>query len=147
MAQFTNKLIVAYFYRANGDPYTGLTPTIRIWQINPTGADTLIIGTPSGTVSNIDEPMTEVGDGFYKFNFTPYDYTKLYGIRMDGGNVPQIGVGRYGVAVNGSFYQDLSHALWQETLSDHTDVDTTGEALGNASTAGSPANPNQGGMA
>lgn len=134
----TSKLMVAYFQRSNGDPYAGLSPTIRIWEINPTGADTLVI---------TDAAMTEVGDGFYKYNFTSYDYTKTYGTRMDGGSVPQIGVGRYAVAVNSSFYLDIVDGTLDEPIADHLDPGSVGEAIDDASNAGSPANPPTGGMA
>ena len=133
----TSKLMIAYFQRSNGVPYTGLSPTIRIWEVSPAGADTLVINGGA---------MVEVGDGFYKYNFTSYDYTKTYATRMDAGNVPQIGTGQYAVAINSSFYQDIVDGAWNEPIVDHLDPGSTGEALDNASNAGAPANPPSGGM-
>lgn len=73
--------ITAFFCDA-GDPKTGLTPTIRIWAINvgSPGADSLVVG--GGSPSTF---MTEVGDGFYKFNFAAYNPRIDYNFRADAG--------------------------------------------------------------
>ncbi len=57
----------------SGTPQTGLTPTIRITDID---TDVLVI---------TDQPMTDKGDGLYGYLFTTYDSTKNYGGRVDAG--------------------------------------------------------------
>ena len=73
--------ITAFFCDA-GDPKTGLTPTIRIWAINvgSPGVDSLVVGGGSPQVF-----MTEVGDGFYKYNFPGYNPRIDYNFRADAG--------------------------------------------------------------
>jgi hypothetical protein len=62
------------FFTENGIPKTGLSPTIRI---RDTADNSLVI---------TDEPLTQVGDGFYSYDFTGYDDTLIYTIRVDGGS-------------------------------------------------------------
>jgi len=66
-------MIILCFLTESGAPKTGLSPTIRIRDLSD---NSLVI---------TDAAMTEVGDGFYKYNFTNFDKTKDYSIRMDGG--------------------------------------------------------------
>ena len=65
-------MLITTFFTEYGEPKTGLTPTISIWDI--TG--TLIIDNVS---------MTEIAGGFYKYDFSTYDDTVDYVIRADGG--------------------------------------------------------------
>lgn len=55
-----------------GVPETGLSATIRIRDLS----DNSLLVT--------DAAMAEVGDGWYKYNFTTYDANKDYAIRCDG---------------------------------------------------------------
>lgn len=87
------KTIVAFFTN-QGSPETGLTPTIRIWDI---GAGALVV---------TDEAMTELGDGFYHFSFAAYDENKDYAIRCDGGNTLD-DFERYVFAGNESYVEDI----------------------------------------
>jgi len=64
---------VTAFYTDEGVPKTGLSPTIRIRDLSN---NSLIV---------TDAVMSEVGDGFYKYDFTLYDASKEYVIRCDGG--------------------------------------------------------------
>ena len=66
---------ISSLFTSSGTPATGLSPTLRIWEVDP-GGDILIV---------TDDPMTEIGDGFYKYVFAAYDPTKDYLIRTDGG--------------------------------------------------------------
>jgi len=61
------------FFTDNGSPKTGLTPTIEIRR-----ADT-------GAVIVNWATMTEVGTGWYKYDFTSIDETLEYLITCDGG--------------------------------------------------------------
>ena len=89
------EIIISSFFQDAAGPRTGLTPTIRIYEVGTT-TNTLIVGTPCGTGSATDGVMTEVigcaspqeGDGGYKYIFTDalgYDTTKTYQIHVDGG--------------------------------------------------------------
>jgi hypothetical protein len=64
--------IIAFFTNS-GIPAAGLSPTIRIRRVS------------TGALLVTDAAMTEIGDGFYKYNFAAYDPTIDYAIRCDGG--------------------------------------------------------------
>jgi len=114
-----------------GVPATGLTPTVRIWEIDGI-LQTLIVGAPDGTGQNTDGNMIEIkgngspgtGDGFYTFLFdigVGYDQTKKYLIRADGGAIlPD--TDRYQIA-------DIEPNVFDEPMADHIIPDTTGETL------------------
>ena len=57
----------------NGVPKTGLTPTLRVRKLS----DNSLVVT--------DANMSEVGDGFYQYDFTTYTSLEDYTIRSDGG--------------------------------------------------------------
>ena len=84
----TEKLIISYFADGSGNPLTGLTPTVDIWEIT-SSTDTLVVN---------DASATEIGGGFYKYNFTSYDYTLRYAIKVDGGE--QLSAGRFAITIN-----------------------------------------------
>ena len=115
MTMFTSKLMSAFFTTSSGAPATGLSTTIDIWRVS------------DNTQVVTGDPMTEVGGGFYKYDFTSYDYTELYAVRFDG--TVTLGSRRYTPAWNTSFYQDTAFGNWEETASDHTTADTTGGLL------------------
>lgn len=110
--------IITSFFATNGAPALGLSPTIRIWTVSKTG-DTLIV---------TDEPLSEVGDGFYKYHFDNYDKDNDYAIRIDGGSGLRPGE-RYQVASNESFADDVTGSVWDESKIDHLQPGTFGEAL------------------
>lgn len=74
------KITVAYL-NDEGQPATGLTPTIRIREL---ATNTLVV---------TDAAMTEVGDGAYSYEFTAYDPAVDYSFRSDAGATL---VSRYG---------------------------------------------------
>jgi hypothetical protein len=82
-------MIITSFYTISGAPAIGLTPTIRIWEVQNL-TQTLVV-----PLSGPDPMMVEVGDGFYKFVFDSingYDVTKTYVARCDGGvSIPNPG--------------------------------------------------------
>lgn len=65
-------MIVSAFFTENGLPKTGLSATLRIRDLSD---DSLVV---------TDAAMSEVGDGFYKYDFSSYDSSKEYAIRCDG---------------------------------------------------------------
>lgn len=110
--------IITSFFATNGAPALGLLPTIRVWTVSKTG-DNLII---------TDEPLIEVGDGFYKYHFDTYDRELDYAIRIDGGS--QLNPGeRYQVASNESFMDDVTESVWDTPKTNHLQPGTFGEAL------------------
>jgi hypothetical protein len=66
--------VTAYFTK-DGVPAAGLSPTVKISLVDDGSVVT------SGT-------MSEVGDGFYKYDFFQYDRTKDYMIFCDGVDLP-----------------------------------------------------------
>ena len=69
-------MLIMVFFTASGVPKEGLSPIVRILKIDGT------------TIVN-DEAMTEIGSGFYKYDFTTYDEDEDYVIRADGTNTLQ----------------------------------------------------------
>ena len=64
---------ITVFFTANAVPSAGLSPTISIWKIN-------------GTQEVEDAAMTEIGGGFYVYDFTGYDQGEEYCMVADGGS-------------------------------------------------------------
>lgn len=117
-------MIINSFFTDSGAPKTGLSPTIRIWEVSA-GAHSIII---------TDDNMIEVGDGFYKYSFTTYDATKTYVIRSDGG----VGLAdgeRYEYAateelnVADASVNNIAAGVWDEPIMSHINVGSTGESL------------------
>jgi len=99
-------LQVLAFFTDTGVPKTGLTPTVRIRDISD---NTLII---------TDSTSSEVGDGWYKYDFVAYDSTKEYAIRFDGG--PTLSdTDRYTSGTNDSFAEDITDAVFEEQINKH----------------------------
>ncbi len=115
----------------NGLPKTGLSPTIRIWEVS--GAiQTLIVGVPSGTGQNTDGAMSEIGDGFYTFLFTDligYDPLKKYLIRTDGTATLQ-DTDRYQTGSIDPIEETIINGVWDEVISpDHLGTGSAGLIL------------------
>lgn len=66
-------MIITSFFTNQGVPATGLTPTIRIWELATGG---LVI---------TDAPLSEVGGGVYKYDFAGFDPLVNYEFRADAG--------------------------------------------------------------
>jgi len=106
-----NKNIVAFF-SSSGIPSTGLTPIIRIWNVE---TKALVVE---------DASMSEVGDGFYVYELTSYNEENDYAIRCDGGET--LGAtDRYVYAGNESYLDDI----WGAKTTNHTISGSFGEAL------------------
>lgn len=133
-----NALITSFFTR-NGLPETGLTPTIRIWEVSPTGQN-LLIGAPNGSISNTDGVMTELidapsQDGFYKFDFTDvlgFSDQKSFTCRVYGGAVLPAGERYQIVTIDPTASADLNaitQHVWDVNLASHLQAGSTGEKL------------------
>jgi hypothetical protein len=69
----STKQIITAFIKDDKTPATGISPTIRIRLVS----DSSLVIT--------DDPMTELGDGMYKYSFAGYDPSIEYAIRCDAG--------------------------------------------------------------
>lgn len=107
---------VTTFFTNNGVPATGLSPTIRIWDID---TNMLVV---------TDDNMTEIGDGFYKYNYMGYDPLKDYVIRADGGaSLPD--AERYTVGTSDLSKEELADSIWEEPFADHNTLGTMGAKI------------------
>jgi hypothetical protein len=102
-------LLITAFFSDQGAPKTGLSPTIRIRNAITTS---LVV---------TDAAMTEIGDGWYKYDFAGYDPTIDYVIRSDGGAL-LANHERYSYGNNENYIDDIDSKLvsqhgagsWQE---------------------------------
>lgn len=120
-------IVINSFFTNGGVPATGLAPTIRIWEV-AAGSHSLVVGQPT----QVNDPvMTEVGDGFYKFEFDTLTYghdpLKAYVIRSDGGNTLPVNE-RYSVAstdesavgtLSPTTIADIVDGVWDESAAAH----------------------------
>lgn len=112
------KIITAFFTHLS-QPKTGLTPTIDIWELDPTNpaVNTLVVN---------DGSVTEIGGGWYRYDFLTYDYDKDYTMTIDGGAAGLTPQERYKIASNDSFQEDISHETWNATATDFIGAGTMG---------------------
>lgn len=110
--------LITVFVTNKSNPETGLSPTIRIWEVSA-GSQSLVV---------TDDAMTEVGDGFYKYEFTTMDPLKHYNFRADAGASQPKGE-RYYVGSSALSPQEIADVNWDETASDHSIIGSTGELL------------------
>ena len=95
---------ITAFFTNSGVPAIGLSPTIRIRDL----FDISLVVT--------DDPMTEVGDGHYQYDFITYDTTVDYAIRCDG-TVTLPNADRYKYAGNENYYDDVQDSVWSARVS------------------------------
>jgi hypothetical protein len=125
-------LVINSYFAKSGLPEIGLTPSIRIWEVDENG-HSLVIGSP-------DPSMVEIGDGFYKYVFldsSGYDETKNYIIRADGdpAGTTLSQYEKYSVAstneqkLSQTTINSIVDSTWDETASNHMVSGTTGEML------------------
>ena len=87
--------IMSYFTES-GVPKTGLTAKVSVWRV-------------SDNVKLIDDVnMSEVGGGFYKYNYAGYSPQVEYAIRCDGSSVLS-NAERYSFAGNEGFHDDIDY--------------------------------------
>lgn len=78
-------LLISFFMDA-GTPKTGLSPVMDVWKAD-------------GTQVVTSQAMTEIGGGFYKYDFSTYDEDEDYCIRADGTSTLS-GADRYVISSN-----------------------------------------------
>jgi hypothetical protein len=91
-------MYIVSFFTESGVPKTGLSATIKAREI------------PSGTIVINNEAMVEIGDGFYYYNYTNYDYTKDYAIVSDGSGT-LANTERYQAAGNENYVEDIDSVI------------------------------------
>jgi len=109
-------LQVLAFFTNSGVPATGLSPTVRIRDIS------------NNNLLVTDAAASEIGDGWYKYDFTAYDSREEYAIRFDGGATLE-NTDRYTSGTNDSFMDDIVNGVWDETLAGHDSTSSTGFIL------------------
>lgn len=108
--------IITVFYGV-----TGIFPTIDIYELNSTNSsiNNLIINAGS---------LTEIGGGWYRYDFTTYSPTINYVYTIDGGSSLTVDV-RYKVGGNESYVEDISSEVWNEDATNHLISGSTGFTL------------------
>lgn len=114
------KIITANFTN-NGNPVTGLTPTIDIYELNPSTPTTNTLIVNNGACA-------EIGAGWYRYQFTTYDTSKPYVFTFDGG-VGLSAYERYKVGGNETYAEEVSDGVWDETANTHIQSGSTGLIL------------------
>lgn len=104
---------ITTFFTNSGTPQTGLSATIRIWDL---ATNTLVV---------TDAAMTEVSGGFYSYDFTTYDEEKEYAIRCDGSASITSDGERYTYAGNESYQEDILDA----SNNDHASYGSIGASI------------------
>ncbi len=122
-------IVINSFFTIGGVPYLGLTPSIRIWEVSGAGSS-LVVGAP---IQVTDPLMTEVGDGFYKFEFTAalgYDPTKAYSVRSDAGDHispnERYSVGNVDEAIVPDVVAAFVNGMWDEAAGSHVSAGSMG---------------------
>jgi len=93
-------ITIATFFTNNGIPQTGLTPTIKIRDVD------------TGNLLVNNDTMTEIGDGWYKYDFDG-DESKNYAGICDGGSTLTTAE-RYtyfGTEINSNLYEISSNII------------------------------------
>lgn len=117
-----SKKIVAVYQNELNIGQTGLTPFIRIWNLDITPPSIIL---SSGV-------MTEIGEGAYYYNFTTYTGTVSYLFRCDGGSEMD-GLNRYVWSTNENDPASIASGVWDAQRSDHTTDGTFGEGYSDTS--------------
>jgi hypothetical protein len=111
--------IISVPFTSSGVAVTGLHPTINIYQL---GAG------PSNTEIVTNGGVSEIGGGWYRYDFLTYDPTTSYVFTIDGG--PTLAdFDRYKHGGNESYEEDISTSVWNEPIGNHTASGSTGETL------------------
>lgn len=115
-----NKIITVHFTN-NGVPQSGLTPTIDLFELNPTNP-------AINTHVVVAGATVEIGSGWYRYDFATYNPAKSYVFSFDGG-VTMDACDRFKYGGNESYVEDIAPAVWEETATNHVNSGTTGMLL------------------
>lgn len=120
-------MIINSFFTKNGAPAVGLTPTLKIWEVQNS----------TRTVVVDDAPMVEDTAGYYWFDFSGYLAELDYVVLVDAG-VDMIPFGRYStaaisptsnVSIEPSVVDQIVNGVWDESATDHTASGSFGSLL------------------
>jgi hypothetical protein len=89
-----NKCIIAHFINNEGEPATGLSPSITVRDLSD---DSIIV----------NSVMSEIGGGGYRYVITDYDVSKAYQVVCDAITIDN----RYSFGVNVSSYYSGVHVV------------------------------------
>ena len=114
------KTITVHFTN-NGIPTSGLSPTIDIYQLDPLipGNNTLIVNNGA---------TTEIGGGWYRYDFLTYDPYVNYVFTFDGG-AGLTAYERFKVGGNESYTEEVATGVWDEPAINHIQTGSTGLIL------------------
>lgn len=99
MAIATVQIVVSY--TENGLPLASLSPVIKIREVG------------TGLVVIASDPMTNIGDGFYRYDFTTFDTDKSYVYVADGG-VALADELRFSYGGNDNFIKETAEAVAEQ---------------------------------
>jgi len=122
-------MLINSFFARNGIAATGLTPVISIWSV--AGNTRTPVVTSQST--------TELGDGFYSYDFATFDSSIDYIVSVDAGPTMTTS-GRYNIAsitpalskavtVEQTVIDQIVDGVWDAVATDYTISGTTGEML------------------
>lgn len=120
-------MIISSFFTQNGAPKTGLSPTVLVWQISA-GINTIVVNNAA---------VSEVGNGFYSYNFAAYNPAYDYLISVDAG-VSMTAYGRYSVSqltpsgsvtIDSTAVTQIVDGVWDASATAHMISGSTGETL------------------
>lgn len=113
--------IISTLFTSLGVPTPGLTPVIDVYDLNllTTSDNQLVVS--AGTT-------TDVGGGWYRYDFLTYDPTHNYVYTFDGGMTLN-DYDRYKYGANESYIEEIVPAVWEEPSLAHLDTGTTGLML------------------
>jgi hypothetical protein len=101
-------MYILSFFTDDGLPKTGLTPTIKIRDVS------------DGSLLVNGSSMSEVGDGFYRYDYSAYDSEKDYAIVCDGG-ISLSDPERYVFAGNENYIDDITGSVLSGNISGYSD--------------------------
>jgi len=110
------KSIIAIYENDLGQPVTGLSATIDVWNITDPDSSIKIV---SG------QAMVEIGDGAYIYNFLAYSGELSYLFRCDGSSAMD-GLNRYVWSTNENDPVHVADRVWDESRVSHTSPGTFG---------------------
>ena len=113
--------IVTVNFTSGNTLLAGLSPLVRIYELNPTA--------PASNPVVVDwVAMTEIGGGWYRYTFATYNPIQNYVYTVDGGVALDLSL-RYQHGANENFADDVSASVWDEVVINHTGTGTTGLTL------------------
>lgn len=114
------KTITAHF-TSSSIPQPGLTPVIDVFELG-------VVAAGPNTHVVTAATMTEIGGGWYRYDFSTYDPAKSYVFNIDGGSV-LLDCDRYKYGGNESYVEDITKTVLEEPLIDHATSGSLAESV------------------